>query len=73
MRGQWIGYNDFNLVELIEEVKTRFEGFGCGANFRIDSTLHGAMIVGKDYYGTCEELRRFLESDDSRNVEISTL
>ena len=53
--GQWINYDSFNLVELIDEVKTRVE-----EPFRSDDTIHGAMIVGKDYYGLKEELKKFL-------------
>lgn len=59
MRGQWASYDSFDLVELIDEVKTRIK-----EPHRPNDTIHGAMIVGKDYYGTCGELRRFLENDD---------
>lgn len=64
MRGQYVkgyDYNDWNLIELIDELKTRIE-----EPFRPNDTLHGAMIVGKDYYGTCEELRHFLIKDDMK-------
>ena len=61
MRGQWVSYDSFNLIELIDEVKTRIE-----EPFRVDDTIHGALIVGKDYYGLCKELREFLERDDKR-------
>ena len=63
-RGQWINYDSFNLVELIDEVKTRIE-----EPFRIDDTLHGALIVGKDYYGLKKELKKFLIRDDEEYKE----
>lgn len=61
MRGQWINYDSFNLIELIDEVKTRIK-----EPFRADDILHGALIVDKDYYGLCKELRDFLKRDDGR-------
>lgn len=63
MRGQWTYYNSFNLIELIDEVKTRIK-----EPFRVDYVVHGALIVGKDYYGLCKELRGFLERDDRRDI-----
>lgn len=60
-RGQWISYDSFNLVDLIDELKTRIK-----EPFRADDTLHGMMIVGKDYYGVCKELREFLKNDDKK-------
>lgn len=60
-RGQWISYADFNLVNLIEELKTRFDN-----EMEVDSTLHGIIIVGKDYYGICKEIRDFLHNDDEK-------
>lgn len=65
MRGQWADYDSFNLVELIDELKTRIK-----PPFRVDDTLHGAMIVGKDYSGTCKELRKWLKNDDRKDVKI---
>ena len=64
-RGQWANYDGFNLVELIDEVKTRIE-----EPFRVDDTLHGALIVGKDYYGLKEELKQFLIRDDEKYKEV---
>lgn len=61
MRGQWINYDNFNLIDLIDELKTRIN-----EPFRVDDTLHGALIVGRDYYGLCKELRDFLERDDNK-------
>lgn len=66
MRGQWVNYDNFNLVDLIDEVKTRFEP-SFEPTFRVDSFLHGAMIVGKGYEGTCKELREFLKDDDLKH------
>lgn len=54
MRGQWTDYNCFNLIDLIDEVKTRVQ-----EPHNADDIIHGAMIVGKDYFGTCKELRVF--------------
>ncbi|MCD3232582.1 hypothetical protein IRP63_14100 (plasmid) [Clostridium botulinum] len=64
MRGQHINYDSFNLVELIDELKTRIT-----PPFRVDDTLHGAMIVGRDYHGTCKEIRKWLEKDDREVVD----
>lgn len=60
-RGQWSNYDSFDLIELIDEVKTRIK-----EPFRADDTIHGAMIVGKDYYGLKEELKHFLVRDDEK-------
>jgi hypothetical protein len=60
-KGQWVDYESFNLVELIDELKTRIK-----EPFRVDDTLHGMMIIGKDYYSVCKELREFLEKDDKK-------
>jgi hypothetical protein len=60
-RGQWTSYESFNLIELIEELKTRIQ-----EPFRVNSALHGMLIVGKDYCGTCKELRDFLTEDDKK-------
>ncbi|WP_252225212.1 MULTISPECIES: hypothetical protein [unclassified Clostridium] len=60
-RGQWTSYESFNLIELIEELKTRIK-----EPFRANDTLQGMMIVGKDYYGVCKELREFLIKDDKK-------
>lgn len=62
MRGQWTSYDNFNLIDLIDEVKTRVNHPS-----RVDDILHGAMIVGKDYKGTCEELRNFLKDNDLKD------
>lgn len=68
MRGQWINYDNFNLIELIDEVKTRVN-----EPFRVDDILHGALIVGKNYQGMCKKLRRYLELDDKREDWIKNL
>lgn len=68
MRGQWDNYDSFNLVELIDEVKTRVD-----EPFRVDDTLHGALIVGKDYDGLCKELREFLKRDDKKIKRIGMI
>jgi hypothetical protein len=60
-RGQWTSYDGFNLIELIEELKTRIK-----EPFRADDTLHGMLIVGKDYYGLIQELQDFLHRDDEK-------
>lgn len=67
MRGQWTDDDSFNLIELIDEVKTRIK-----EPFRVDDILHGALIVGKDYKGLCKELRGFLERDDDKELKIMT-
>lgn len=64
MKGQRDNYDSFNLVELIDELKTRIE-----PPFRVDDTLHDAIIVGRDYHGTCKELRKWLEKDDRKVVD----
>jgi len=64
MRGQWVDYDSFNLVDLIDEVKTRLN-----PPHRADDILHGAMIAGKDYKGTCNELREFLYQDDNKPTQ----
>lgn len=61
MKNQLESYDNFNLIELIDEVKIRIE-----EPFRVDNIVHGAMIVGKDYSGTCRELREFLKDDERR-------
>lgn len=66
MRGQWINYDNFNLIELIDEVKTRIS-----EPFRINDVVHGALIIGKDYYGLCKELRGFLERDDKKSADTN--
>lgn len=68
MRGQWIDYDNFNLIEIVDEIKTRVD-----EPFRVDDILHGALIVGKNYYGLCKELRNFLERDDMRENWIKNL
>jgi len=64
MRGQWIDYTSFNLTDLIDEVKTRVD-----EPYRADDILHGAMIAGKDYYGTCNEIKKFLIRDDTKDCK----
>ncbi|HCL4447174.1 TPA: hypothetical protein N2D16_002779 [Clostridium botulinum] len=64
MRGQWVDYDTFNLVDLIDEVKTRLN-----PPHRADDILHGAMIAGKNYKGACDELRKFLSQDDIESVK----
>lgn len=64
MRRQWVDYDSFNLVDLIDEVKTRLN-----PPHRADDILHGAIIVGKDYQGTCSELREFLSQDDVKSTQ----
>lgn len=58
-RGQWINYDSFNLVELIDELKTRIK-----EPFRVNATLHGMIIVGKNYDDICKKLREFIKDDD---------
>lgn len=60
-RGQWVSYDSFNLVDLIDELKTRFDN-----EMSVDSTLHGIIVVGKDYYGICKEIKDFLHRDDEK-------
>jgi len=62
MRGQWINYDNFRLVELIDEVKTRIT-----EPHNIEDIVHGALIVGRDYYGLCKELKDYLEKDDKKS------
>lgn len=62
MRGQWINYDNFRLVELIDEVKTRIV-----EPHNIEDVVHGALIVGRDYYGLCKELKDYLEKDDKKS------
>lgn len=57
-------YKSYDLIELIDELKTRIK-----PPFRPNDTLHGAMICGKDYYGTCEILRDYLIEDDFKNMK----
>ncbi|EQB4340899.1 hypothetical protein ACYJ2U_001618 [Clostridium botulinum] len=64
MRGQWVDYDNFNLVNLIDEMRTRVN-----LAFRVDDILHGAMIAGKDYKGTCDELKNFLYQDDNKSIQ----
>lgn len=59
MRGQWVSYDSFTLIDLIDECKTRVK-----EPFRVDDILHGTIISGKDYNGICNQLKRFLERDD---------
>jgi len=61
-KGQWTSYDSFNLIELIDELKTRIN-----EPFRVNDTLHGMMIVGKDYYGLIKELQEFLKRDDKKD------
>lgn len=61
MKGQWTDYDNFNLIELIDEMKTRIK-----EPFRADDTLHGVLIAGKDYQGMCKKLRKFLTEDDNK-------
>ncbi|MFR2889135.1 MAG: hypothetical protein ACLTDM_13180 [Clostridium butyricum] len=61
MRGQWVNYDSFNLTELIDELKTRIK-----EPFRVDDTLHGMMIVRKDYYELRQTLIEFLIEDDKK-------
>lgn len=44
MKGQWVDYDNFNVIELIDELKTRIK-----EPFRVDDILHGIMIGKKDY------------------------
>lgn len=60
-RGQWSNYDNFDLIELIDEVKTR-----TNKPFRADDIVHGAMMVSKNYYGLKEELKKFLIGDDEK-------
>jgi hypothetical protein len=60
-RGQWMSYESFDLVELIDELRTRIE-----EPFRPDDTLHSMMIGGKDYYQLIQELKDFLHNDDEK-------
>lgn len=60
-RGQWVDYESFNLIELIDELKTRIE-----EPFRANDTLHGIMVSKKDYDTVCAELRDFLVEDDKK-------
>lgn len=62
---QYMAYSDWSLIELIDEVKVRVK-----EPFIAKHTLHGAMISGGDYYGTCNELRRFLIRDDIKKVIV---
>lgn len=61
-KGQWVkgSYENFNLIDLIDELKTRME---CP---NVESTLHGMIIVGKDYYGLRRELIKYLNEDDEK-------
>jgi len=61
MRNEYVNYADFNMIELIDEVKTRII-----PPFRADDILHGCIIVGKNYFDTCDELRNYLECDDKK-------
>ncbi|CEQ01657.1 Uncharacterised protein [[Clostridium] sordellii] len=68
MRRQYVegyDYQNWDLIELIDELKTRIK-----EPFRPNDTLHGAMIAGKDYYGTCNEIREFLIKDDLKVNKI---
>lgn len=60
-RGQWTSYKGFNLVELIDEAKSRIK-----EPFKVDDTLNGMMIGGKDYYQLIQELQDFLLRDDEK-------
>lgn len=60
-RGQWTSYDSFNLMDLIDELKTRVE-----EPFRADDTLHGMLIVGKDYYQLIQDIKNFLHNDDEK-------
>ena len=61
-KGQWMkgAYNNFDLIDLIDELKTRMD------RPNVESTLHGMIIVGKDYYGLRNELIKYLNEDDER-------
>lgn len=61
MRGQWIDYDGFSLIELVDEIKTR-----AIPPHNPDDILHGALIIGKDYYGVKTQLIEYLESDDRK-------
>ena len=64
MRGQWIDYDSFNLIELIDEIKTRVN-----EPFRVDDILHGILMSSdKGYYNVCYELREFLKEDDRKSL-----
>lgn len=62
MRGQWTTYDNFNLLELIDELKTRRL-----EPIRVDDILHGAIIIGKDYNSIKKELIHFLNEDDKKD------
>lgn len=67
-RGQWMNYESFNLIDLIDELKTRIK-----EPFRADDTLHGMMIGGNDYYQLIQNIKDFLYSDDEKwNYENKT-
>ena len=61
MREQWIDYDGFSLTELIDEIKTRVV-----PPRNPDDILHGALIIGEDYYGAKTQLIEYLESDDRK-------
>ena len=59
MRGQWTDYNSFNLIDLIDELKTRVK-----EPHRTDDILHGMMIASGDYFRLCNEIKDYIEKDD---------
>lgn len=59
MRGQWTDYNSFNLIDLIDELKTRVK-----EPHRTDDILHGMMIASGDYFRLCNAIKDYIEKDD---------
>lgn len=66
-RGQWTNYESFNLIDLIDELKTRII-----EPHRTDDFLHGMMIESKDYYSLKETIKEFLIDDDEKHTIIYT-
>lgn len=62
-RGQWTDYEGFNLIELIDELKTRIQ-----EPHRVDDFLHGMMIKAKNYYSLKDTIKEFLLDDDEKHT-----
>ena len=66
MRGQYADYNSFNLIDMIDELKTRISDVQ-----RVDNILHGMMVVTNNYHDLCSIFRDMLMEDDKKGMTDS--